>query len=303
MTGGLKEDRVASVVEVSVIVPIDLLVLASSVEGNLDHDSKSANAGSPPRAHDTMVSQQTKPWDPIVFDGLLKRRKAAEDRYNTVEAELHAAILAGDDEAVRRLRETRQDAAEEADDLGEVLKLAERQEAVRQAAERARQLFEARTEARTKAEAFERTTTDVDAALSALEAAVSHQAEAANDLNVALLAAGLSDHGRAHRWMLAAFNAALLHAALTTANLTRATLPLQPIDGQWSKAGSHYLISMKSELHCLRVLNSAANGRRLLLVPLPIAKGRDEYSGSWLLRHRSAPELPLFKTSEFRTKL
>lgn len=157
-----------------------------------------------------------------MFDALLKRRKAAEDRYDEAEAGLPGAILAGNDEAVRRLRAARRDAAEEADDVGEALKLAERQEAEREAAERARQLFEARTEARAKAEAFESAAAGVDAALSALEAAVNRQAEAADDLNVALYVAGLSDHGRAHRWMPAAFNAALWQTAPTAANLASA---------------------------------------------------------------------------------
>lgn len=169
-----------------------------------------------------------------MLEGLTRRRAEAERRYEEADGGIPAALLDGDEGRARELRRARRDAAEEADDLGEALTLAERKEQERREAERARKLRKARSEARASAARFLEAGKAVDAALAELERAVSAQREEARGLAAALAAAGLSDGGRAERGLEPALRWAAWAAAPSAARL--AGVPWAPVARRRSMA-------------------------------------------------------------------
>jgi len=150
---------------------------------------------------------------------LLERRADAEARYSRADASVAGAIIDGDSDRVRELRRERRDAAEEADDLGEALRLAEDREAERRRAQEADRLRSARAEARSAASTFVSAGRSVDAALETLDGAVARMEEAGHSLSVRLSAAGHSDNGRIVRGLHPALRWALWYGAPAAARM------------------------------------------------------------------------------------
>lgn len=135
-----------------------------------------------------------------MMERLLGRRADAEATVAEMDAAIAAAIAEGrPDGEVRALRERRRDAAEDAEDVGEALRVAEDRASAEVAREARKRRAELIRDARESAEAFVASARAVDEALAALETAAAAHQLAALDAARSLRRAGLSDDGRIGR--------------------------------------------------------------------------------------------------------
>ncbi|MCG8503670.1 MAG: hypothetical protein MI755_03605 [Sphingomonadales bacterium] len=135
-----------------------------------------------------------------MLDSLMKRRSDAEAEYERLDAGIAEAITDGKpDREIRKLRARRRDAAEEADDAGEALRVAEDRAAAEAATQERGRRRTARAEASKAVESYVAAARSVDSALAGLEEAAVAYRLACLDLLAALRRAGIPDDGRPAR--------------------------------------------------------------------------------------------------------
>ena len=134
-----------------------------------------------------------------MLDGLLRRRADAERRFEEAERKIPAALLDGRDGELEHLREQRQDALRDADELADAIELAaERERRAAEAEADARRLRHAEAAAATAARRVEAAEA-VDEALAALADAVAEYEAVGRELEVELRGAGRDDGNRVAR--------------------------------------------------------------------------------------------------------